>query len=41
MKINVYYDNDGISILDVLSEDFLCFLQLYLEQLSKKGERRS
>lgn len=35
MKINVYYDENGISILDVLSEDFLIFLQNYLDQILK------
>ncbi len=32
MKVNIYYDENGISILDLLSEDFLCFLQEYISK---------
>lgn len=32
MKVNIYYDENGISILDLLSEDFLSFLQEYISK---------
>lgn len=36
MKINVYYDEEGISILDILSEDFLLFLKDYIKENLKQ-----
>lgn len=39
MKINVYYDEEGISILDILSEDFLLFLKDYIKENLKQWER--
>lgn len=32
MKINVYYDVNGISFFDVISKDFMSFLQEYLKK---------
>lgn len=34
MKINIYYDVNGVSILDVLTEDFMDFLKEYLNKYS-------
>ena len=31
MKINVFFDENGISIIDVLSEDFIAFLDEYIK----------
>lgn len=34
MKINVFFDEKGVSIIDVLSEDFLLFLSEYINSKS-------
>ena len=35
MKINVYYDKDGISIVDIISDDFRSFLESYIAKFLK------
>lgn len=35
MKINIFYDVNGVSILEVLTEDFLIFLKEYLDKYSR------
>lgn len=37
MKINVIFNENGISIIDVLTEDFVAFLDEYInKKLTKK-----
>lgn len=37
MKINVFFNENGISIIDVLKEDFMAFLDEYVkEKLTEK-----
>lgn len=37
MKINVIFDKNGISIIDVLTEDFMAFLDEYInKKIAKK-----
>lgn len=36
MKINVFYNPSGISILDILTNDYILYLKKYL--LNKKKE---
>lgn len=35
MKINVYYDKDGLSIIDIMSDDFRSFLEGYIAKFLK------
>lgn len=39
MTINVFFDENGVSIIDVLAEDFLSFLDEYIK--TKLSERDS
>lgn len=32
MKINIYYNDNGISMLDLIANDFMFFLQKYIEK---------
>lgn len=38
MKINVIFNENGISIIDVLTEDFVAFLDEYInKKINRKG----
>lgn len=32
MKINIYYNDNGISMFDLIANDFMFFLQKYIEK---------
>lgn len=36
MKINIYYTKEGVSFLDLIVKDFMCFLQKYIEENRKE-----
>jgi hypothetical protein len=36
MKINIYYTEEGVSFLDLIVKDFMCFLQKYIEENRKE-----
>lgn len=37
MKINVFYNSNGTSILDIIANDYIFFLKKYLLNKKKKG----
>lgn len=37
MKINIYYNDNGISMLDLITNDFMFFLQKYIEKIQEES----